>query len=65
VLAVVIPESAHHLDLRASHAMDPESVIKARQFYKNWIKKWIFHYPKHSKRDPNKLFVKKQIVLTI
>ncbi|XP_015371392.1 PREDICTED: lysosomal Pro-X carboxypeptidase-like [Diuraphis noxia] len=65
VIAVVIPESAHHLDLRASNAKDPESVIKARKLYKNWIKKWIFHYQKHPTRGSNNSFVKQQIVLTI
>jgi len=44
VRAVIIPESAHHLDLRASNINDPESVIKARKLYKNWIKKWLSGY---------------------
>ncbi|XP_025411982.1 lysosomal Pro-X carboxypeptidase-like isoform X1 [Sipha flava] len=51
VTAVIIPESAHHLDLRAANVKDPESVVKARKFYKHRIKKWISHYRKYSLRD--------------
>ncbi|VVC30216.1 Alpha/Beta hydrolase fold,Peptidase S28 [Cinara cedri] len=53
VRAVVMAESAHHLDLRASNVLDPESVIKTRKFHKNWIKKWIAHYWKYPVRDPD------------
>lgn len=58
----MIPESAHHLDLRASNKEDPESVIKARKFYKNSIGKWITNYRKNSIRDPVDIFVKQQVV---
>lgn len=66
VQAVIIPESAHHLDLRASNPQDPESVIKARQYYKNWIKKWTTHYQKRSTRDPAVSHLEKPLIqLTI
>lgn len=51
VRAVIISESAHHLDLRASNAKDPESVIKARIFHKSWIKKWISQYKQNLLQD--------------
>ncbi|XP_063703411.1 lysosomal Pro-X carboxypeptidase [Culicoides brevitarsis] len=41
ILVVVIPEGAHHLDLRASHKDDPESVTEARRLYVKQFKKWI------------------------
>lgn len=66
VQAVIIPESAHHLDLRASNSQDPESVIKARQYYKNWIKKWTTHYQKQSTRDSVATHLEKPLIqLTI
>ncbi|CAH1401397.1 unnamed protein product [Nezara viridula] len=40
-VAVVIPESAHHLDLRFTNEADPESVHSARKFYKNTFVAWI------------------------
>ncbi|CAL7948405.1 unnamed protein product [Xylocopa violacea] len=40
-IAIVIPESAHHLDLRSSEANDPYSVILARKYYRTFIKEWI------------------------
>jgi lysosomal Pro-X carboxypeptidase len=44
VSAVIIPEGAHHLDLRGENKDDPESVIEARQFHIRNIKKWITDY---------------------
>uniref|UniRef100_A0A2P2HZL6 Lysosomal Pro-X carboxypeptidase n=2 Tax=Hirondellea gigas TaxID=1518452 RepID=A0A2P2HZL6_9CRUS len=44
VLAVIIPEGAHHLDLRSSERADPQSVIEARTIHKENINKWISQY---------------------
>lgn len=44
VIAVVIPEGAHHLDLRAANEDDPQSVIDARKFYELTFSKWIFEF---------------------
>ncbi|XP_057318378.1 lysosomal Pro-X carboxypeptidase [Microplitis mediator] len=43
-VAIIIPEGAHHLDLRGAHPADPYSVIKAREYHKYYIKKWIKEY---------------------
>ncbi|VVC30215.1 Alpha/Beta hydrolase fold,Peptidase S28 [Cinara cedri] len=44
VRAFLIPDAAHHLDLRASNPNDPKSVIQARKHIKNWIRGWILEY---------------------
>lgn len=44
VLAVLIPEGAHHLDLRGANKYDPVSVIRARHFHKQMILTWIRDY---------------------
>lgn len=41
LVAVVIPEGAHHLDLMFSHPLDPPSVTEARRFEEHYIAKWI------------------------
>ena len=41
VVAVIIPEGAHHLDLRGANPLDPKSVNDARDVHKANIKKWI------------------------
>ena len=41
LVTVLIPEGAHHLDLRASNPLDPKSVIDARNIHKENIRKWI------------------------
>ncbi|GFR12158.1 lysosomal Pro-X carboxypeptidase [Trichonephila clavata] len=47
LIAIVIEDAAHHLDLRSSNAADPDSVKKARYTIKEWIYKWIFEYKTH------------------
>lgn len=41
LIATVIPEGAHHLDLMFSNDDDPESVIKTRQLENEHIRRWI------------------------
>jgi len=41
VVAIIIPEGAHHLDLRGSNPSDPVSVIQARKQERAYIDKWI------------------------
>lgn len=38
---VIIPDSAHHLDLRSDHPNDPQSVRNARNFHLTKFKSWI------------------------
>lgn len=38
---IIIPDTAHHLDLRASNPNDPQSVIAARKKEKDAIRKWL------------------------
>lgn len=44
ITIVIIPEGAHHLDLRESNAADPMSVVLARQHELNVIQQWIKAY---------------------
>lgn len=46
LVAVIIPDGAHHLDLRASQTGDPKSVIQARLTEIGHIMKWINQYDK-------------------
>ncbi|XP_067890018.1 lysosomal Pro-X carboxypeptidase isoform X1 [Heterodontus francisci] len=41
LVAIIIPEGAHHLDLRSRNDKDPVSVRKARALEVEHIKKWI------------------------
>jgi lysosomal Pro-X carboxypeptidase len=41
VIAVVIAEGAHHLDLRATNDLDPASVIEARLIETAAMTRWI------------------------
>merc|ERR1712151_1153939 len=41
VLAVIIPEGAHHLDLFFTNPLDPPSVTAARHTEMNEVRKWI------------------------
>ena len=49
LVSIIIPEGAHHLDLRSSNPDDPQSVIKARQQEKSIIQGWIKQY--HNRDD--------------
>lgn len=44
ISAIVIPEGAHHLDLRSSNSADPPSVIRARLFHANSIRHWLYKF---------------------
>uniref|UniRef100_A0A182YSG0 Lysosomal Pro-X carboxypeptidase n=1 Tax=Anopheles stephensi TaxID=30069 RepID=A0A182YSG0_ANOST len=46
---VLIPEGAHHIDLRASNANDPGSVTLARTVHVQNIQKWLAEYRKQHK----------------
>ncbi|MEE6473119.1 hypothetical protein FKM82_009852 [Ascaphus truei] len=41
LVAISIPEGAHHLDLRSNNAYDPRSVLLARSLEVDYMKKWI------------------------
>ena len=41
---IIIPEGAHHIDLRADNKLDPASVKEARRFHTKKIKQWIVNY---------------------
>jgi len=41
LIAIIIENGAHHLDLRAANPNDVPSVIAARQLEVQWIKTWI------------------------
>ncbi|GAX83175.1 hypothetical protein CEUSTIGMA_g10601.t1 [Chlamydomonas eustigma] len=41
VVALIIPEGAHHLDLMFSNPEDPPSVIEVRRQEREWMRIWI------------------------
>lgn len=41
IQTIIIPDAAHHLDLRESNKADPISVVAARKIYKHTIRHWI------------------------
>ena len=41
VIALLIPDAAHHLDLMFSHPLDPRSVIDARALERREIARWL------------------------
>jgi lysosomal Pro-X carboxypeptidase len=41
LVAVIIPEGAHHIDLMFSNELDPPSVKQARAFQLENIHKWV------------------------
>lgn len=44
LIAVVIKDGAHHLDLRAANPSDNDSVKSARQVHRDNISKWLKSY---------------------
>jgi len=46
IVPVFIEDGAHHLDLRTSNPLDPQTVINARNTHKDNIRKWIDQYHK-------------------
>lgn len=44
--SILIPNAAHHLDLRASNPQDPQSVVSARQEIVKILRAWINIYDK-------------------
>ena len=44
LVAVVIPNGAHHIDMRASNPADPPDVVAAREMEKEEISKWLSQY---------------------
>ena len=47
IVARIIEHGAHHYDLRASHALDPPSVIAVRAEEKVAITKWVAEWASH------------------
>lgn len=41
LVAIMIEDGAHHLDLRSANPDDPQSVIDAREQEKQIVKNWI------------------------
>ena len=46
LVAVMIHDGAHHLDLRHKNSGDPQSVIDARDLEKKYMKQWIMEWKK-------------------
>ena len=45
LIAVVIEEGAHHLDLMFTHPSDPPSVTRAREVEVQQIRRWLAAAP--------------------
>jgi len=55
VLAIVIEDAAHHLDLRGANPADPQTVVDARNFEKKYIQLWIDEARIDAAEDARKL----------
>ena len=51
LVAVIIPEGAHHIDLMFSNELDPPSVKQARAFQLDNIRKWIAEVDERNRRQ--------------
>lgn len=51
LIAVLIEDGAHHLDLRHKNPLDPPSVVQARKLEKFYMAQWIKEY--HEMRKKN------------
>lgn len=51
LVAVIIPEGAHHIDLMFSNKLDPPSVKQARAFELDNIRKWIDEVAERNKQQ--------------
>nr|CAD7398982.1 unnamed protein product [Timema cristinae] len=51
VVSVIIPDGAHHLDLRASNPDDPVDVVIARNFHRKNIRTWINKHNKSNREE--------------
>ena len=49
LIAVLIEDGAHHLDLRHKNPLDPPSVVQARNLEKYYISRWISEVKKQKK----------------
>ncbi|CAG9817007.1 unnamed protein product [Phaedon cochleariae] len=54
ISAVIIPDAAHHFDLRGANANDPGSVREARRFHVKRIHKWLNKFYFENLDDPLK-----------
>ncbi|XP_072947803.1 lysosomal Pro-X carboxypeptidase-like [Epargyreus clarus] len=52
VIAVVLSDTAHHLDLFSSNPLDPASVKTAREIHKQNIDKWIKEFKEYKNSKP-------------
>ncbi|OBS78167.1 hypothetical protein A6R68_19446 [Neotoma lepida] len=49
LVAIYIPQAAHHLDLRANTAFDPSTVLSSRLLEVKHMKKWIADFYRNAK----------------
>ncbi|XP_062983931.1 lysosomal Pro-X carboxypeptidase [Elgaria multicarinata webbii] len=47
LVAIMIPEGAHHLDLRSNSPYDPDSVLQARLLEVHYMRLWLQQYRTH------------------
>lgn len=50
VVALIIPEGAHHLDLMFSHEDDPESVVHVRRREMELVRRWALEAARRRRR---------------
>ncbi|KAG8514796.1 Lysosomal Pro-X carboxypeptidase [Galemys pyrenaicus] len=52
LIAITIPEGAHHLDLRSNNALDPTAVLLARSLEVRYMQQWIRDFYANSRKKP-------------